>query len=243
MLTWETKGESVHEFYDELRVRPVQQKPDCAVKSLITSLRLLQQGPYENLEKSYEYISIVDAIGGCWALKMMMYDGSQPMSAEMLRTQLLIARLSAMIIQKLHFHRVYPYLDARFQSSEVEEEDRHSQQPLEAFSKQHYKQSIPKRDLDEDVWETDVQMASRLLTMLGTIEGVVRMALGMQDPFTTSISPHVSPILTSIQGVSKGLPGLQLDSSPPLSPKESGIASVYDQYIRGMYFDVVWCWE
>jgi hypothetical protein len=124
----------------------------CALKGLVTSLRLVREGPPEALRYSVSSVNLIDRIGSAWAERVLVVDDDpqgegKPDLADELHEQLLIARLSALIVQKLHFHAQMPQFTARY---EVEAE--------------------AAGGAELDLWERDFQVASNLLTLLGTIE-------------------------------------------------------------------------
>lgn len=236
-LAWETKGQSVEEFYRLLQLRPVTSSPNCALKALITTLRIMREGPPEALSLSISHVGLIDTVGATWAERVLMdvstddvalstqsqnapnntnpaSDNSPELSAgnkkevDDLLEQMLIARLSGLLVQKMHFHSKRTTLNARYETSKAEPRYEISSYPNAPFLQTPRKNngttaasgadqdttrqilnklsddsmdSSSSYELDEagDVWEREVQLSSSLLTLLGTIEGVVRLALGM----------------------------------------------------------------
>jgi len=176
-MAWETRGDTVDEFYKVIPSRPIGIDALCALKALITSLRLVREGPPEALRISIDHLKIIDAIGAKWAERVLVVNDDPPVSAtapsannkkddedEQLHEQLLIARLSALIVQKLHFHSSAPQYTAQYALVPA------AAAPADALSR-----------TDDDAWERKFEVASALLTLLGTIEGVTRLALGVRS--------------------------------------------------------------
>lgn len=218
-LAWETKGQSVDELYKFLQPRPILTSSNCALKALITCLRLTREGPPEALMASIANVGSVDAIGAWWAEKVLdvsfaeqEYRSNSPLQQETLpahdnvgntletvgglHQQLLIARFSALIVQKMHFHSCRRGFNARYEFQDASSSplantssggiQSSSSSSLPGFSSSpgndvtRLRFSVDDEDVEEeDPWEREIQIASALLTMLGTIEGVTRLALGM----------------------------------------------------------------
>lgn len=257
-LAWETRGQSVEEFYGLLHQRPITKSPNCALKALITTLRLIREGPAESLGVSISHVGLIDAMGASWAERVLLDVSPEDTPADQLAlkdvddslNQMLIARLSGLLVQKMHFHSRHSMLNARYEaqakteatkpdttstprssqalkavpsggkeansnpsgggrifgSTSKSETVAQTNKPLVGFNGtsrpetpvKHLQQlsksgSSPEASDDDQIisimssiegsqqddWERDVQLSSSFLTLLGTIEGVVRLALGM----------------------------------------------------------------
>ncbi|KAH9260349.1 hypothetical protein BASA81_001519 [Batrachochytrium salamandrivorans] len=176
ILAYETKGQSVGEFYKMLQGRPITTSAICALKALITCLRLVREGPGEALQPSMANVQFVDWIGAFYADKIFR---DQSPSSETMNEHMLIARLSGFIVQKMHFHArqnlMGQAMNARYELVDGEGKQQRLFTVLE------------NEDADEE-FERLVQLCSALLTLLGTIEGVTRLALTNQHA-TLSPSP------------------------------------------------------
>ena len=231
-LAWETKGQSVEEFYRLLQMRPITTSPNCALKALITSLRIVREGPPEALALSISHVGLIDGVGATWAERVLLdVAPEEPLSAGALGhsqtvgssnsgsrstspygqvmlsssammaptsvvhndllDQMLIARLSGLIVQKMHFHSMRTSLNSRYEETgsapTPNSDNGDSDNPIKSAA-------LPQTGGDE--WECQVQLVSSLLTLLGTIEGVARLALGMGGQSSVNPDPPSTAALS-----------------------------------------------
>lgn len=90
--------------------------PIVAIKCLIIILRILQQGPREILEQSYQYIDIPRDIGEKWNHNIYEHN-KNPYHVEYCR---LIHQFSLLIVNKLEFVHNYPMFDSKYSTESNE---------------------------------------------------------------------------------------------------------------------------
>jgi len=146
--------------------------------------------------------------------------------------QMLIARLSGLIVQKMHFHSTRTALNARY-----EKEVKAVGAPSSAAATPRRSEGDEK-DNDND-WEKNVQLSSSLLTLLGTIEGVARLALGMvgkndkkaEAPSTAALSLAallVEEALSAFDALSEAL--LKTANNPEKDQDSTVLRSLLNRY-------------
>ena len=190
---------SLSTFQEHIAERPIYKHPVVALKSCIVWLKLLQQGPPEISLDNFAYTAHMESMVEAWA----RISGGGPLEDEERKAPpllaMLIHRVSVLISQKLYFHHENPQFDAHYTINT----DAHS---LEIGG------ATPMDKHDRE-WEGEVNIVSRLLTMLSTIDQLQQMAASEFGRVPSSASrdavltarPLLLPLVQEAWGVYSGL--------------------------------------
>ena len=162
-------------FQTHITSRPIYTQPVVALKGCVVWLKLLQQGPPEISLESYKDIGLIETMVEAWARVSSggPLEGGETSKAPPLLA-MLIHRVAVLISQKLYFHHENSQFDSHYVVQSGTERTGSNQN-------------------DYDIgWEGEVNVVSRLLTMLSTIDQLQQMASGRFGKEKTQASRDAS---------------------------------------------------
>ncbi len=109
---WENRfeaGGAGRWFFVELESRPVGTSAVVALKGLIVTMKIIQQGPPEAMLDVINFIPMVQKIGAIWR----DYDDYEARHTQSLAS--LVSKLSNLLVQKMNFHKVHSQFDVLFE--------------------------------------------------------------------------------------------------------------------------------
>ena len=143
---------SLSGWHKHVAHRPLATHQIVALKALVVWLKLMQQGPPE--------VAVTDAIRGMEIIEDLQKNWAACMSnPQMPVLAMIIHRFAVFLIVKFHFHSQHPHFDAHFSR----------------------KVSSTWESATASSWEAQVNIVSRFLTMIGTLDQLQQMVLAILD--------------------------------------------------------------
>ena len=203
---WETG--SLAGYHKHVIKRPLADHQMVAFKAIVVWVKLLQQGPPDVLVGDAEQaMEIIESMQKVWASTM-----SHALRVPVLA--ILIHRFAVLLMVKFHFHAQHPEYDAHYVRSSRRKMCGDGSFGFDGGDMEGTKDSNSssisnKKGASDDDWEKNVNVVSRLLTMIGTSDQLQRMVLGMRgrapkDVHTTTAEACLLPLVQEMLSLVRG---------------------------------------
>jgi hypothetical protein len=214
---WETG--SLAGYHKHIIHRPLADHQMVAFKAIVVWMKLLQQGPPDILSGDAESaMTIIETMQKVWASTM-----SHALHVPALA--ILIHRFAVLLMVKFHFHSQHPEYDAHYVRRKNKSFDSISssdKRTVTASSRGSNSNSSKSNVKTSTLfWEKNINVVSRLLTMIGTSDQLQRMVLELKKRLSTNeihltstadscLLPLVQEMISLVHGAARTMNSMRL---------------------------------